>query len=36
MRACHKLRISTLILRDISELELKLKVEFELKEISEY
>ena len=31
-----KLRISTLILRDISELELKLKIEFESKEILKY
>ena len=36
MRVYHKLRISTLILRDTSELELKLKIEFESKKISEY
>ena len=36
MRVCHKLRISTLILRDISELKLKLKIEFESKKTSEY
>ena len=38
MRAYHKLRISTLILRDISELKLKLKLktEFESKKISKY
>ena len=34
MRACYKLRILTLILRDA--LELKLKVDFESKKISEY
>ena len=34
MRAYYKLRISILILRDA--LKLKLKVEFELKKISEY
>ena len=36
MRACHKLRISTLILRDALELKLKLKIEFESKEILKY
>ena len=34
MRAYYKLKISILILRDISEL--KLKIEFELKEILKY
>ena len=36
MRAYYKLKISILILRDISELKLKLKTEFESKKISEY
>ena len=36
MRACYKLKISTLILRDISELKLKLKAKFESKKISKY
>ena len=34
MRIYHKLKISTLILRDISEL--KLKIDFESKKISKY
>ena len=36
MRACHKLRVLILILRDVSELKLKLKIESESKEISKY
>ena len=36
MRAYHKLKISTLILRDISKLKLKLKIEFESKKILKY
>ena len=36
MRVCHKLKISILILRDTSKLELELKTKFESKEISEY